>query len=438
MGIFTGALLICVTAVGVIVLQRSMQPKLTPIGDGYVGPGWRNVSDIFRKNVENGLERGGAFAVYYKGRLVVDLRGGYADVEAKLPWSKDTISQLFSTTKAIGAITIAHLVDKGLLDYNKPIATYWKDFAQNGKEKITLKMFLSHQAGLGFMDERFHMKMILTNWLKAGEILARQKPEWEPGTRHGYHMISFGLYLDQIVRRVDDEQRSLGQYFHEEIAKPFGLDIFIGLPFEENYRCARIYTRPLTDLLQTSWNSWRDTYAFWTSSGSKTLLSKVENSFAELPKGEILVYNRPHYRLIPNCAAYGFGTPVSVAKLMSFMSHGIDIERSKSLLTRKTVKKLLQKQVSGHDEVLSRFRENGTSMFSLGLQIKDHPVYPGKLVYGHDGYGGQTGFFDMEKDLAWGYVTNHMSFSMSNDDPYYMELVKAMYSAVEFLENKKE
>ncbi|CAH1776125.1 unnamed protein product [Owenia fusiformis] len=424
MGLLFGSTVVLALAVVAILVSSWLQPKLPPVWEGDTATGWKPLTDIFRKNVENGLEKGGAFAVYYKGQQVVNLRGGYADIEAEIPWSKNTITQVMSTTKAVASITIALLVDRGLLDYDEPIAKYWKEFAQNGKEKITLRTYLSHQASLITVDQPFSLKLMTSNWQKAGRILARQKPVWEPGTKHGYHLWSIGLYLDQLVRRVDSKQRSLSQYFQEEIAQPFGIDFFIGLPLEENHRCARLYKRELSHLFTQSWESWKKLYKFLTNLG--TNFARANEPFLEPAAmfSNPSLGNKPHFRSFINAAAYGFSNAASVAKLFSIVAHGLDKTTNKTFISKATVESMTKPLVGGPDAIISN---NFT--YATGYMVFDTPQ--GRSI-GHPGWGGQYGLMDLDKDLAWSYTTNHISGCMI--DKHYTQLQGAMYAAVDSLE----
>ncbi|XP_060084460.1 beta-lactamase domain-containing protein 2-like [Ylistrum balloti] len=196
------------------------EAKETPYVDGFVKDGFEKVRDVFRANLENGSDEGSSVAVYYEGELVVNLWGGWVEKEAGMKWREDTMPCFYSSTKSPSALVIAHLVDRGLLDYNEKIAKYWPEFAQNGKENITLETYISNKAGLSGNEEPLPLRLMLDDPKKFGDILAKQRPLWEPGTKHGYHPLTFALYLDQI-------------------AKPFDIEFYIGLPKELYYRAPR-------------------------------------------------------------------------------------------------------------------------------------------------------------------------------------------------------
>lgn len=195
---------------------------------GDVDEGYGKVADAFRRNLHSGRESGAAVAVYRDGRKVVDLWGGYRNTTRE-PWQQDTLVNVFSTTKGVAALTIAVAVSRGLLDYDAKVADYWPEFAQSGKEAITVRQLLAHQAGLAAIAPDFTLSDVTDPELMAAR-LAPQTPEWTPGTRHGYHAVTLGWYQSELIRRVDPQGRTLGRYFAEEVAAPMGLDFFIGLP----------------------------------------------------------------------------------------------------------------------------------------------------------------------------------------------------------------
>ena len=181
---------------------------------GYVKPGFEEVKDAFVENFTEREEYGAACAIYYKGEKVVDLWGGYKNSITKEKWEEDTKVIVFSTTKGLAAISLAIAHSKGWLDYNQKVSYYWPEFAQNGKENITVNQLLAHEAGLCLVDEKFEITD-LKDFDYIAEIMARQKPLWEPGQQHGYHLATMGMYMNELMRRVDPENRSIGQFFAE-------------------------------------------------------------------------------------------------------------------------------------------------------------------------------------------------------------------------------
>jgi CubicO group peptidase (beta-lactamase class C family) len=217
---------------------------------GTVAPGFEEVEDEFRRNFLEQDDLGAACAIYHRGEKVVDLWGGYRDLGRRAPWQEDTLVLVYSTTKGLAGMTVAVANSRGLIDYDEKVATYWPEFAQGGKESITVRQLLSHQAGLSRLDKPLDRPTIANPDALAATI-AKQKAAWEPGTRHGYHDISLGWYEGELIRRVDPQHRSLGRFFREEIAEPLGLEFYIGLPSTvPNSRIAAIKAfRPVRMLL---------------------------------------------------------------------------------------------------------------------------------------------------------------------------------------------
>ncbi len=198
---------------------------------GFVAPGFEEVRDEFERNFEERGEIGAAVAAYWRGEKVVDLWGGRRTPAGDAPWNEDTLIVFMSGTKGLAAMTLAVANSRGWLDYDAPVARYWPEFAQNGKADVTVRQLLGHEAGLVLLDQELRIEQMRDLDAVAG-VLARQKPAWPPGTRHGYHTMSLGLYMQELIRHADPAHRTLGRFFHEEIAVPLGLEFYIGLPPE--------------------------------------------------------------------------------------------------------------------------------------------------------------------------------------------------------------
>src|SRR3954447_6193115 len=208
--------------------------------EGHVSRGFEAVREAFAENFTRRNELGGACCAYYHGEKVVDLWGGVRNKHTGEPWERDTMVLVYSATKGLAAMTLAIAHSRGWLDYEQRVVTYWPEFAQQGKEQITVRQLLAHQAGLFAFDEPVD-RSVVADLDRLAAVLARQKPAWEPGTRQGYHAISLGFYEGELLRRVDPQHRSLGRFFQDEIASPLGLDVYIRLPEEiPNSRLATI------------------------------------------------------------------------------------------------------------------------------------------------------------------------------------------------------
>src|SRR5512143_2675379 len=213
------------------VARRVASMKVSPRTaiEGHVSPGYEAVREAFAENFSLRHELGGACCVYHQGEKVVDLWGGVRNQASGAPWQEDTMVLVYSTTKGLAAMTLALAHSRGWLDYEERVCTYWPEFAQHGKERITVRQLLAHQAGLFAFAEAVD-KRTVADLDRLAVILARQKPAWEPGTRQAYHAITLGYYESELLRRIDPQRRSLGQFFQDEIATPLGLDFYIRLP----------------------------------------------------------------------------------------------------------------------------------------------------------------------------------------------------------------
>ena len=203
----------------------------SPTVEGHVSRGFEAVREAFAENFARRGELGGACCAYHRGEKVVDLWGGIRNRQTGEPWEQDTMVVVHSATKGLAAMTLAIAHSRGWLDYEERVATYWPEFAQHGKETITVRQLLAHQAGLFAFDEPVD-RSVVADLDRLAVVLARQKPAWEPGTRQAYHALTLGFYEGELMRRVDPRHRSLGQFFQDEIASPLGEDVYIRLPEE--------------------------------------------------------------------------------------------------------------------------------------------------------------------------------------------------------------
>src|SRR6187455_3866980 len=196
---------------------------------GRISPRFEPVRDAFVRNFASRRELGGACCIYHRGVKVVDLWGGLRNKQTGEPWNEDTMVLIYSATKGLAAMTLALAHSRGWLDYDERVATYWPEFAQQGKDEITVRQLLAHQAGLFAINEPVD-RAVVADLDRLAVVLARQRPAWGPGTRQAYHAISLGFYESELLRRIDPKHRSVGQFFAEEIARPLGLEFYIGVP----------------------------------------------------------------------------------------------------------------------------------------------------------------------------------------------------------------
>jgi CubicO group peptidase (beta-lactamase class C family) len=372
---------------------------------GFVARGFDSVRDAFAANVEHHGDVGAACAVYRAGKPVVDLWAGFADLRGGRPWSEDTIQLVFSATKGVTAVCVNLLVERGLLDLDAPIATYWPEFAARGKDRIPVRWALSHRAGLAAVDGELTLADVLA-WHPVVAAIAAQAPNWEPGTAHGYHARSFGWILGEIVRRITG--RSIGRFFAEEIARPFGLDFWIGLPREELGRCARL-------LPPESMPALADLF------GPGSLTARVMNGPSNLFAYDDM-WNRPEVLAAEMPSSNGVGNARALARLYAALVADVDGMR---VLEPETVKTACVVQAEGPDRVIFF-----PSCFGLGFTLQPM-VAPGAgpRAFGHPGAGGSLGFADPAAEIGFGYVTTRMKFDPTGD-ARTKGLVAAVYQAM--------
>jgi len=209
--------------------------------EGSCDPRFARVKEVFADSFAHGIEVGAAVAATLDGKQIIDLWGGYADKAKSKPWTRDTLVNVYSTTKGLAAICAHRLVDQGKLDLDAPVAKYWPEFAQAGKEKIPVNFLLSHRAGLPAIRKQLPMDAYF-NWNVMCSALAAHEPWWEPGTRHGYHAITFGYLIGEVIRRITG--KTPGTYLRYEIARPLNLDMHIGVDASFDARIAELIGAP--------------------------------------------------------------------------------------------------------------------------------------------------------------------------------------------------
>jgi CubicO group peptidase (beta-lactamase class C family) len=382
---------------------------------GMVAPGFEEVRAEFARNFAERGEIGAAVAVYWRGEKVVDLWGGRRSPEGNAPWQDDTMVAVMSTTKGLAAMTLAVANARGWLDYDAPVARYWPEFAQNGKAEITVRQLLGHEAGLVLVDEKLTVEK-LRDLDYMARVLARQKPAWPPGTRHGYHTMSLGLYMQELMRRADPRHRTFGRVFHDEIAEPLGLDLFIGLPPEiPDERIARLQTLSRTRALLA------------LRSTPPVLIRRMLPPRSLLRRSMLLVdldMNDRRSLAIELPAGNGVGTARSIARAYSaFALGGAEIG-----ITPETFARVIDPPVVARPEdvVLGL-----PSYFSLGFLRPGPDVEFGssERAVGAPGAGGSFAFADPDAKLGYAYVMNKMDFYLS-DDPREKALRDAVYRAI--------
>lgn len=370
------------------------------ITQGFVAPGFERVADAFAMNFEDGHELGAAFAAVHDNRTIVNLWGGYRDRNRKDVWDQQTLVQIFSTTKPIGALVVAMMVDRGLLDYDASVAQYWPEFAAHGKDKITVAQALSHQAGLSGFAEEIDPAL----WLDMpalADALAGLAPLFPPATRSGYHPMTWGYLADALVRRVAHE--SIADILQREVCEPAGIEFWIGLPESEHHRCAEL-AKP-KDMPQL---------------GEITPLKRA----AFLTKWSAPDRGGAQWRMTPTPSANGYGNALSVARLYGAFAHRGDVDGVR-LIRPETFDQLAKVRIDNDDLVLP-YR----CAWSAGVMRNVELIYgPNPNTFGHSGWGGSLGFADPDAGVSGAYVMNRQS-NVLQGDPRARRLIDALYACL--------
>ena len=380
-------------------------PTAPQIVNGHVSRGFEAVRDAFEDNFARRHELGGACCVYHRGKKVVDLWGGIRNAATGEPWEEDTMVVVHSATKGLAAMTLAIAHSRGWLDYDERVARYWPEFAQHGKETVTVRQLLAHQAGLFAFDEPVD-RPVVADLDQLARVMARHTPAWEPGTRQAYHGLTLGFYEGELLRRVDPGRRSLGQFFQDEIATPLGEDLYIRLPEEiPNARLATLTPPGLVKML--------------IGFRPKRLLVEGLNPRSNLSRALAMnpgtsVYSdesRVYARNLEVPAGGGVGTARAMAHAYgAFATDGRELG-----LRRETLDLLAAPAVPPargfYDECLK-----GEVQFSLGFMKPSVTWrFGGPRSFGSPGTGGAMGLADPDAGIGYGYVTSRMGIVFTGD-----------------------
>ena len=388
---------------------------------GQVEPGFERVRDAFEANFAERGDVGAAFCLYAGGRPVVDLVGGTVDASGTA-YGPQTLQLVFSTTKGATAVCAHILAERGDLDLDAPVAEYWPEFAAEAKDRIPVRWLLSHRAGLPVVDAELTLHQ-LCEVTPIVEALAAQRPVWEPGTDHGYHALTYGWLVGEVVRRVSG--RSIGTFFADEVAKPLGLDFFIGLPTEEEARVAPLL--PMKIVIPPDAETIERMVANFSPDGLllRALTLNGAIGFGDIrleegvdPFGGNSPFNLPEVHATEMPAANGITTAASLARMYAATFGEVDGVR---LFSERTMNDARLPRSEGPDRVLVELTRLGSGFF---LDCPQCPLL-GPHSYGHAGAGGSLGFADPEAGIAFGYVMNQMALGLGGD-PRANALVEAV------------
>jgi CubicO group peptidase (beta-lactamase class C family) len=381
---------------------------------GHCDPRFRAVEDAFRENFETFGEVGASISVVVDGEAVVDLWGGHMDPARTKPWERDTIVNVWSTTKGITATCIHQLADRGLLDLDAPVAKYWPEFAQAGKEALPVRYLLSHQAGLPAIRKPLPVGSA-GEWDVMTEALAGQEPWWEPGTKHGYHAFTYGWLLGEVLRRITGE--TIGAYFRKQIAEPLGLDFHIGLEPEHDARTAEIIPPEMPPLGE-------DNFLMRMLRDSESMAFKAIGNPPDLMN--FANANTREWRAAEIPAANGHGTARSIARLYGVLARDSELDGVR-MLSPQAIARAIEVQATGPDAVM------GLPLhMALGWVVSspEAPLGPNPRAFGHGGAGGSLGFADLDARVGFGYAMNKMVQTDGLVDPRWPSLIDAVYSSL--------
>jgi len=355
---------------------------------GRCDPRFAAARDAFEANLKSGADVGASFAATIDGELVVDLWGGFKDAAGTEPWEEDTIVNVYSTTKTMCALTALLCADRGLIAFDDPVAKYWPSFAENGKRDITVGQLMSHSSGLSGFEKKIEPGE-LYDWDHVCRLLAHQTPWWEPGTRSGYHAITQGYLVGEVVRRATG--KTLGTVFREEIAGPLGADFHIGLPPEADARAGELIPPEKGLLAATPGGD-----IARRTLGNPTL-SALEPRHTPWRRAEIP-------------AAGGFGNARSVARIQAILANG-GAAGGKRFLSEAGARKALELQVDNTDLVLGI-----PVRFGLGYGMPSLVVpFPHENTVFWGGWGGSLIVVDYDARMTFAYVMNRMNSTTTGD-----------------------
>ncbi|UCD08974.1 MAG: beta-lactamase family protein [Dehalococcoidales bacterium] len=376
---------------------------------GYCEDNFTPVKEAFAENFKQGMECGASFAATIDGEFVVDIWGGYADEAKTRLWERDTIVNVWSSTKVMTTICALMLVDRKRLDLDSPVAKYWPEFAQNGKEAISVRYLFSHSSGLAGFSETVTPGN-LYDWQYIVEMLATQEPLWEPGTQSGYHGLTMGYLLGELVKRIT--RKTIGTFFRDEIAVPLDADFFIGLPEEYDSRVAEMIPPPPVKPGDSGYEELDPD----TIRGKVRLNQPLDHT----------VVNTPGWRRAEIPAANGHGNAHAMARIGAVMACGGELDGIR-FLTMETINRMIEEQTNGIDLVL-----NTLIRWGLGVELNtpERPLSPNERSFSWGGAGGSMMVMDLDARMSWAYVMNKMGNGPHFLEPRNRRLSEALYDVL--------
>ena len=393
--------------------------------NGHVEPRFEPLRDVLETHLASGAECGLSVTVNLDGDTVVDVYGGYADEARTRRWEPDTIVNVWSTTKTVTSLAVLMLADRGLVDLDAPVATYWPEFARNGKEAVTVSDLLSHRAGLTSFEPASGVgPRELLDWEKCTAALAAMAPLWPPGTAYMYHAVTYGYLVGEVIRRVTGKMP--GRFFADEIAGPLGLSLWIGLPQAQEHRVAPHFSRRPAMTLEQWTMLFKGLGIDLDDRVAQTMLHMVVGT------GEaIALINSPQGHAAEIPAANMIGDAASLARMYAATIGAVDGVR---LLKPETVARAMRPQIEGLTApgAFAKLPSPSPLRYGLGYQLtRAFAPMLGEGSFGHDGAGGRIGFAHPGSGIAVGYVCNNMLWDgMSGPDARWLPWTAALREAV--------
>ncbi|MFM8793429.1 MAG: serine hydrolase domain-containing protein [Acidimicrobiales bacterium] len=364
-----------------------------------VEPGWEPVRDELLANLESGMDRGAGVSVFHHGRCVVDLMGGHRDRNGEVPYAPDTLQVVFSTTKGITALCVAMCVERGLLDYDAPVAGYWPEFAVQGKGNITVRELMSHRAGLYTVDGPITLEEAL-HWDTVTSRLATTAPLFPPGSTHGYHALTYGWLAGELVRRVSG--MPIGEFVQRNISGPLGIELWIGLPEEHEHRVAHLMAHPLPSFPPDIAKFMLD-HGGPGSLGEKALSLNGAFGQGAFNRRDVHAAEIPGANCITTARALATVYAATIGEVNGVRLLGGDT------LARATTSNTPAGEA---DEILGH-----PTVFGMGWMLhSERNPYAGPGSFGHDGAGGSVACANPQRGLAVSYVMNTM-LTVYDGDP---------------------
>ena len=362
---------------------------------------FEGVKSVMAASLASGADLGASFCATQGGETVVDIWGGHTGPDKSRDWERDTIVNVYSTTKTMAAMTALLLADRGVFDLHDKVAKYWPEFASEGKADVTIAQLLSHSSGLSGWKEPLQRED-LYDWSKCTDLLARQAPFWEPGTAPGYHALTQGYLVGEVIRRATG--KTVGTVFREEIAEPLGADFHIGLPASEDARVAELVPPPVAVGAQAS--------------------SELQSNMATNPGIDVGETAKRAWRGAEIPAAGGTGNARSVAEIHAILANG-GVAKGKRFLSEAGCRCALECQVEGTDLVLGI-----PVRFGMGFGLPGGMVpLPNTNSCYWGGYGGSIAIIDMDAQTTFSYVMNRMEGTTTGDARGFA-LVMTMWQAM--------